>query len=119
LIGKSGTDNGQGRPLITAAALGMSREVNSARRSRASPWMTSCRADVGVGTRPIRGRVPRCLAQADGGNIVILVDSLAADSVFDRITEIEVESDHSGFTRKSLVLELEGSAGAAQFEPMR
>ena len=58
-------------------------------------------------------------AQADGGNIVILVDSLAPDSVFDRITETEIESDHSGFTRKSLVLELEGSAGAAQFEPMR
>jgi RES domain-containing protein len=30
-------------------------------------------------------------ARADGGNIVILVDSLAADSVFDRIAETEVD----------------------------
>jgi hypothetical protein len=30
-------------------------------------------------------------ARADGGNIVILVDSLAADSVFDRIIETEID----------------------------
>jgi hypothetical protein len=36
-------------------------------------------------------RFPGARARAYGGNIVILVDSLAADSVFDRITETEFD----------------------------